>query len=51
MYNIPIVLIWLNIASVVDPEGGNPAMPPIQFGYRLWLLFNETINMTYWETY
>jgi len=22
--------------TVADPEGENPAMAPIQFGYRLW---------------
>jgi len=36
--------------SVADPEE-NPAMAPIQFGYRVLLLSKEEINVRYCETY
>jgi len=37
------------LGSVTDSEG-NPAMTPIEFGYKLCLPSNEEINMRYWET-
>lgn len=49
-------VVWFDPSEKVDitrggSRGGNSAMAPFQFGYRLWPPSDEEINVSYWETY